>query len=173
MPKKKGWRGLSLLAEQRTAHAELSPLVPRRALPPRRNMPAKRRHDETTQMTLSRGGTLRAPAQQTLGFKRADVEPSDAADVEYPRRATGGPLSMADVVDTPAKSEVSLPDRMAHRQQLESVSNAVPEGAQVKEEPVAVKLEQVPAWPVGAWVKQEPAPAENTEKFESQQTRST
>ena len=154
------------------SHAPKVAGVPRR----RRNMPAKRRRDETTQMTLSRGGTLRAPAQQTLGFKRAAVEPSGAADM-----------------DTPVKSEVSLPGRLAHGQQLDSMSNAVPEsaqvkeepavkreqvpawpvGAKVKEEPAAVKLEQVPAWPVGAWVKKEPAPAEHTERFESQQTRST
>lgn len=148
-----------------------------RAALPSTPMPPKRRRDETTQMTLSRAGTLRAPAQQTLGFKRAAVEPSGAADA-----GTHGLHGYKGI----------LVD--AHGQQLERASNAVPEGTQVKEErpdqvpawPVgatvkeepAVKLEQVSAWPVGAWVKKESAtvpsaPAENTEGSETQQSRST
>ena len=160
-------------------------VLPQKSPPPRTSMPPKRRRDETTQLTLSRAGTLRAPAQQTLGFKRAAVDPSGAADV-----------------GTPVMPEVSrhglhgfkgiLID--VHGQQLESASNASPEDAQVKEElpdqvpawPVgatvkeepAVKLEQVSAWPVRAWVKKKSAavpsaPAENTEGSESQQPRST
>ena len=38
-----------------------------------------RQGDETTQMTLSRTGTLRPPAQQTLSFKPAAAAPSSAA----------------------------------------------------------------------------------------------
>lgn len=121
-------------------------------------MPPKRRRDDTTQMTLSRAGTLRAPAQQTLGFKRAAVVPSDAVDMGDPVTSKGA---------------------RANGQQLErTLSNAVPEDVQVKEETAAVKLEQVPAWPAGAWVKEEPTavpsgPAETEGSGESQQSRST
>ena len=72
-----------------------------------------RQGDETTQMTLSRTGTLRPPAQQTLSFKPAAAAPSSAAAA----------------AETHVKPEEAIP--------------AWPEGARVKEEskPTPANLE--------------------------------